>query len=35
MTSLAVASKLETFNKLGRISYMLSYVDMASSAVLV
>ena len=34
MTNLAVASHLETFNNLDRMSYMLSYLDMASSAVL-
>ena len=35
MTNLVVASHLETFNKLDRMSYMLSYLDMASSVVLV
>ena len=35
MTNLAVASHLETFNTLDRMSYMLSYLDSVSSAVLV
>ena len=35
MTNLELASHLDTFNKLDRMSYTLSYLDMASSAVLV
>ena len=35
MTNLVVASHLETFSKLDKMSYMLSYLNMASSPVLV